>query len=157
MVTEMKILLAYPFGICISHISSSACTSAAMFCTYTWVPSLRYFDYPISEPNITSKIDVGPDFPSFHSRVRNFPHPWLVLFSNCTALLYLHLSTLPPFLCITCIPFLSRSTTYRKMVFQARIAEHIEIHCESSLSISIPVSQQRCGSHALWSNAKRQT
>lgn len=27
------------------------------------VSNLRYFSYPISEPNITSKIDVGPDFP----------------------------------------------------------------------------------------------
>lgn len=48
------------------------------------------------------------------------------------------------------------STTLRKIVFWARITEHIEIHCVSSLSISILVSQQHY-SHALRSDTKRQT
>lgn len=49
------------------------------------------------------------------------------------------------------------STTLRKIVFWARITEHIEIHCVSSLSISILVSQQQHYSHALRSDTKRQT
>lgn len=93
----------------------------------------------------------------FLNLIFNLILPWLILLWM-SFIIFLYTSfDLLSFLFLLYHSFFSfSSTTLRKIVFWAWITEHIEIHCVSSLSISILVSQQHY-SHALRSDTKRQT